>query len=436
MRHGRAPLALLVAGLIGASAFAFQTPVPTPPGPGAPAVGDPQTPPAPGRGGPGGRQGGRGGRGRGVPLGPDGECPAGTTMTRPGNCQAPEFAPPSIVDYRPRTTLVVEQHPVPKAKFPVVDIHGHAPQGTFASAESLANHVKNLDAIGVRVFVAADNVSGANLTRALQVVNASPHKDRFRIFTGVQVNNFGPGSAEKLVAQLEADVKAGAVGIGEIGKGFGLTARKADGTRLAVDEPGLDPVWQAAARLNIPVFIHTAEPQEFFSPLDMKNERWLELSLFADRRNYGPDQVKFEQLMTERDNLFRRHPKTRFIAAHFGWHANDLGRLAKLLDTFPNVTVEAGAILYDLGRQPRAARDFLTKYQDRVLFGKDAFQIDEYPTFWRVFETNDEYFDYYRDYHAFWKMYGLGLSDVVLKKLYYQNALRVTPGLPTAGWPR
>jgi predicted TIM-barrel fold metal-dependent hydrolase len=167
----------------------------------------------------------------------------------------------------------------------------------------------------------------------------------------------------------------------------------------------------------------------------MQNERWLELALFRDRRNYGPDQVTFEELMTERDNVFRRHPKTTFVAAHFGWHANDLGRLSRLLDEFPNVVVEAGAILYDLGRQPRAAREFFIKYQDRILFGKDNFAPSEYPYYWRVFETNDEYFDYYRDYHAFWKLYGMGLPDDVLKKVYYKNALRVVPGLPQSGWP-
>ncbi|HEX6162316.1 MAG TPA: amidohydrolase family protein, partial [Vicinamibacterales bacterium] len=179
-----------------------------------------------------------------------------------------------------------------------------------------------------------------------------------------------------------------------------------------------------------------AEPQEFFQPLDYRNERWLELALFADRRNNGPDDPKFEELMTERNNLFRKHPKTRFVAAHFGWHANDLGRLAKLLDEFPNVTVEAGAILYDLGRQPRAAREFFTKYQDRIMFGKDAFQPNEYPYYWRVFETADEYFDYYRDYHAFWKMYGMNLPDDVLKKVYYKNAVRIFKGMPTGGWPQ
>jgi predicted TIM-barrel fold metal-dependent hydrolase len=168
----------------------------------------------------------------------------------------------------------------------------------------------------------------------------------------------------------------------------------------------------------------------------MSNERWLELALFADRRNYGPNQVTFEQLMTERNNLFRKHPKTKFIAAHFGWHANDLGRAGRLLDDFPNVSLEVGAILYDLGRQPRAAHDFFVKYQDRILFGKDAFEPTEYPYYWRVFETRDEYFDYYRNYHAFWKLYGMELPDDVLKKLYYKNAIAWVPGMPATGWPR
>jgi predicted TIM-barrel fold metal-dependent hydrolase len=291
-----------------------------------------------------------------------------------------------------------------------------------------------MDALNLRVLVAADNMSGERLQRTLAAIGASPHKDRFRVLTGIDFRNVGPGWGQKAVAQLEADLKAGAVGVGEVAKSFGLTIRKPDGSRLKVDDPELDPVWTALARLNIPAFIHTAEPQEFFQPLDFHNERWLELALFRDRRNNEPGQVTFEELMTERDNLFRKHPKTRFVAAHFGWHANDLKRLAGLLDRYPNVATEAGAILYDLGRQPRAAHDFFVKYQDRILFGKDSYQPEEYPYYWRVFETRDEYFDYYRDYHAFWKLYGMGLPDAVLKKLYYQNALRLFGGLPQSGW--
>ena len=243
-----------------------------------------------------------------------------------------------------------------------------------------------------------------------------------------------PGWADKAIQQLRADIKAGALGVGEVGKQFGLRITKPDGSRLKVDDPEIDPLWDEFARLDVPVFIHTAEPQEFFEKIDYSNERWLELALYPDRRYPAGQFPRFEELITERNNVFRKHPKTTFIAAHFAYHANDLGRAAKLLDSMPNVYIETGAILAELGRQPRAAHDFFVKYQDRILFGKDSYQPDEFPYFWRTFETNDEYFDYYRDYHAFWKLYGMGLPDQALRKLYYQNALKLVPGLPRAGF--
>ena len=369
-------------------------------------------------------QGGRGG----ARISPGQECPPGTTSTRPGNCQAPDVPPPSILDYRPRSVLVTAEHLVPKAKFPAIDIHGHPP--SLTSQETINTLVAAMDALNIRVMVSADNSSGDRLTRALQAIAASPHKDRFRVLAGVDFRNVGPDWAGTAVRQLEADLKAGAVGVGEIGKSFGLNTQKPDGSRLRIDDPALDPLWAAFARLDVPVFMHTAEPQEFFQPLDYHNERWLELALFPSRRNNQPGHVTFDELMTERNSVFRKHPGTRFIAAHFGWHANDLGKAAAMLDQFPNVVVEVGAILYDLGRQPRAAHDFFVKYQDRILFGKDAFQPEEYPYYWRVFETADEYFDYYRNYHAFWKLYGIDLPDAVLNKLYHDNAQRVVKGLP------
>jgi predicted TIM-barrel fold metal-dependent hydrolase len=261
-------------------------------------------------------------------------------------------------------------------------------------------------------------------------------KDRVRVMTGISLGSVDAAAVQRIVAQLEADAAAGAVGIGEVGKGFGLSTRRADGSRLKLDDPVLDPIWQAAARLRLPVFIHTADPAEFFQPIDYNNERWLELALFPGRR-FPPEQYpSFDQLMTERDNLFRKNPRTTFVAAHMGWQANDLPRLGKILTEMPNVHVELGAVLYDIGRQPRYARDFFIRFQDRILFGKDSFQPEEYPYYWRVFETADDYFDYYRNYHAFWKLYGIDLPDDVLKKVYYQNALRITPGLPQTGWPR
>jgi len=364
-------------------------------------------------------------------------CPLGTTEIRPGICRAPEAPAPSILDYRPRSTLVTSAHPVPTAKYPAIDFHGH-PRDLITSREGLSQLAAALDSLNVRAMVAADNLSGERLQRAVAAIRASPEmKDRVRVLAGIDFRNVGPGWSGKAVEQLAADIAAGAVGIGEISKSLGLTTKKSDGSRLRIDAPELDPIWEAAARLKIPVFIHTADPQEFFRPVvDYTNERWLELSLFPGRR-YPQDQFpSFDQLMTERDNLFRKHPATTFVAAHMGWHANDLGRLGKLLDDFPNVHTEVGAVLYDIGRQPRSAHDFFVKYQDRILFGKDSFQPEEYPYYWRVFETRDDYFDYYRDYHASWKLYGIDLPDSILKKVYYQNALKITRGLPQAAWPR
>ena len=380
-------------------------------------------------------QAGPGGR-RGAPVQAGEPCPPGTTEIRPRSCMAPQGPVPSILDYRPRSTLVVPAHMKRQAKYPAIDFHGH-PAGLLGSAEGVAQLGASLDSLNVRMMVVADNMSGDRLQRAVALVRASPQmKDRIRILAGVNFQNVGTGWAARAIAQLEADVAAGAVGVGEISKSFGLSIRKPDGSRLTLDDPELDPLWEACARLKLPVFIHTADPEQFFHPVDYNNERWLELSLFPERR-YPQDRFpSFEQLIAERDNLFRKHPHTIFVTAHLGWQGNDLARLDKLLTEMPNVYTEVGAVLYDIGRQPRVAHDFFVKFQDRILFGKDSFQPEEYPYYWRVFETRDDYFDYYRGYHAFWKLYGIDLPDPVLRKVYYENALRLTPGLPREAWTR
>lgn len=338
-----------------------------------------------------------------------------------------------FVDYSPRSTLVVPQHPVPRAKYPVIDVHSHHRSVGGAAWDRI---VGEMDTLNLRVLVNLSGGSGARLAQASAAIRTGPHSDRMVLFANLNLGQpVDPGFGARAAAQLEEDVKMGARGL-KLFKSFGLDDRRTDGTRLNVDDPELDPVWEACARLNIPVLIHTGEPRSFFDPVDKFNERWHELTLLPNRRVASPPGPSFEEIMTERDRLFARHPRTRFIAAHMGWHANDLGRLGKLLDRLPNVSVETGAILYDLGRQPHTARDFFIKYQDRILFGKDIYAASEYPYYWRVFETRDEYFDYYRRYHAFWKLYGLELPDAVLKKVYFANALKLVPGLPTTGWPQ
>jgi predicted TIM-barrel fold metal-dependent hydrolase len=168
--------------------------------------------------------------------------------------------------------------------------------------------------------------------------------------------------------------------------------------------------------------------------MDANNERWLELETHPGRRYNGRD-ATYEQLLNEQHNMFRKHPGTTFVAAHFGWLPNDLGRLGRVMDSLPNVVVEFGAVIAELGRQPRAAAAFFKKYQDRILFGKDSWVPEEYNTYFRVLETSDEYFPYHKKYHAFWRMYGMALPDDILKKVYYKNALRIIPGIDKSMFP-
>ena len=344
---------------------------------------------------------------------------------------APSAQDLGIRQYKPKSTLVVPEHPTPRARYPVIDIHSHHRRLTPERWKAI---VAEMDAQHLQVLVNLSGGTGESLSESVKLVADSDAPGRMVFFANIDFSDLDqPGFGARAAARLDADLTAGARGL-KIFKNFGLTLTRR-GARVAVDDPEFDPIWQLCARRDVPVLIHTGEPAPFFEPVTETNERWLELQLHPNRRRPAGQFPSFEALMAERDRLFARHPKTTFIAAHFAYHANDLARLGRLLDRYPNVVTETGAILAELGRQPRAARAFFIKYQDRVLFGKDAYVPDEYPYFWRTFETADEYFDYYRDYHAFWKLYGLDLPDPVLRKLYYGNALRVVPGLPAADFP-
>ena len=214
-----------------------------------------------------------------------------------------------------------------------------------------------------------------------------------------------------------------------------MDTRDAKGQRVKVDDPRIDPVWEAAGRLKIPVLIHTADPAPFWQPWDKNNERWFELKEIPGRMRPPERYPPWETIIAEQHRVFRKHRGTTFINAHLGWYGNNLPELGRLMDEIPNMNTEIGAVLAELGRQPRYARQWFIRYQNRVLFGKDTYNATEYHTYFRVLETADEYFDYYRRRHAFWQMYGLDLPDEVLKKVYYKNALRLIPAIHSKGFP-
>jgi predicted TIM-barrel fold metal-dependent hydrolase len=333
--------------------------------------------------------------------------------------------------YKPVPTLIVPQHPLTKAKFPFIDVHNHQ---FGMSNMNLSTLTTEMDKLNMRVMVNLSGGSGKELQKA--ITNAAQNQPgRFIVFANIDLKGVGePGWGEKAAEHLEDDVKNGANGL-KIYKSLGFSVKDKDGKRVAVDDARLDALWKKAGELKIPVLIHTADPKPFWDEVDEHNERWLELVTHPNRKRGAENPVPWETLIEEQHRLFQKHRNTIFIAAHFGWYPNDLKKLSELLDALPNVVVEFGAVIAELGRQPRAAKAFFTKYQDRILFGKDSWVPEEYATYFRVLETEDEYFPYHKKYHAFWSMYGMGLSDNILKKVYYKNALRIIPGMDKSGWP-
>lgn len=337
--------------------------------------------------------------------------------------------------YNPPSTLVVPENPVTSAKYPFIDVHNH--QFNMPN-QDLSELVAEMDKLNMAVMV---NLSGRgrgsdeHIKGALENVHENYPK-RFIVFTNIDLNGIDdPNWTKNAVAKLAQDVKWGANGL-KIYKSQGMRNVDSNGDRIKINDPRIDPLWAKCGELGIPVLIHAADPASFWEPHDENNERWLELKLRPNRKRGDDNPAPWQTIIDEQHDIFRKHPETTFINAHLGWYANDLATLGELMDELPNMHAEIGAVIAELGRQPRFARQFLTKYQDRVMFGKDAWNPEEYYTYFRVLETADEYFPYYKKYHAYWKMYGLDLDDEVLRKIYYKNALKIIPNIDKSLFPK
>ena len=340
----------------------------------------------------------------------------------------------SFEDYDPPSSLVVEGEEIKRAKFPFVDVHSHQWRMPKMDLNEL---VSEMDEINMKFMI---NLSGSGFGPQAakdiyfdeSIKNISENQpDRIGLFVNVDFNSIDvENHIESQVKIIRNAVAKGAIGL-KVYKSLGLTNKDSKGNRVRVDDERLGPIWEVCGELNIPVLIHSADPFQFWLPKDNQNERWFELKE-KPGRFYGDNSFipPFEEIIKEQHTIFERHNNTTFINAHFGWMGNDLNKLGRHLDKHPNVMTEFGAVVAELGRQPKTARQFFIDYQDRIMFGKDSYNKEEFYTYFRILESDDEYFDYFRKRHAFWKMYGLNLPDEVLKKVYYENALRIFPSIP------
>jgi predicted TIM-barrel fold metal-dependent hydrolase len=346
----------------------------------------------------------------------------------------------------PQANLLVTD--LQNAKFPVVDCHSHFWVRLRHDPSQLAEFVKLMDRNRIAVCVSLDGQLGdgplpGRLDEQMDYL-WTEHKDRFVIFANINWQGDGlrdePATwachredfARKTVLALQAAVQRGVSGL-KVFKSFGLHYRNADGSLIEIDDSRFDPIWQACGRLGIPVIMHTADPSAFFEPITPSNERYEELSRHPEWHFPAEEFPARQELHAARDRLFARHRETTFIAAHFGNDAEDLNQTANLLEQNPNVVLEFASRISELGRQPYTARDFMLKYQDRILFGTDGpWPEQRYRMYWRFLETKDEYFPYSEKPfppQGLWRIYGVFLPDPVLQKIYRANAARVIPGV-------
>jgi predicted TIM-barrel fold metal-dependent hydrolase len=342
--------------------------------------------------------------------------------------------------YQPQPVLKVPLERVERASYPATDVHWHLEsQRPELTVERL---VAAMDDAGIQRIV---DLGGLPKEFKQAVAYTEKYPDRFVLFVKPDFaaavrdeRGLDAGVADQVKWMLEA-AKLGARGV-KISKSLGMGQKTRDGQLLAVDDPRLDPIWETAGRLGLPVLIHTGDAEAFFRKPDGHNERYEEMLLNPKWVRYGKE-PSLEELFAQRERLLARHPRTIFIGAHFGMQEDDLAQVAALLDRFPNYYVDTAAVAHALGRQPVTARAFFLRYQDRILYGSDGgygLVVDGsgwtpqrlFRSYIEFFETSNEYVEYplWGAYNqGRWRIYGLDLPGEVLEKIYATNAARLIP---------
>ena len=328
-----------------------------------------------------------------------------------------------LLDWQPKSQMVVKETKILQPRFPVIDIHNH-----LRDLDKAEEYLTEMDKAGVWKCVSLDGNSAGDFYREHLEVSRRVSEDRFLVFFRPDFSRIDePDFGRKETARLEDAVRRGARGL-KIAKSLGLTIKDKSGKVVPVDDPRIDPIWAKCGELGIPVEIHISDPKAFFTPVDQFNERYDELGAHPNWSFYGDEFPSKEEILAQRNRVIARHPNTIFIGAHMGNLPEELGRVAMWLEEYPNFYVDIDARISELGRQPYTARRFMIEYQDRVLFGTDTPpNAEAYRIYYRFLETDDEYIDPAAGHHlqGRWMIYGLYLPDEVLEKIYNKNALKI-----------
>ena len=338
-----------------------------------------------------------------------------------------------LADWTPRSRLTAARTPVERTCVPAVDVHNHLGRW-LTDGEWCAPDVGALltlmDSTGLATVVNLDGMWGDELEANLDRYDRA-HPGRFLTFCQIDWSLLAlPGGEEAISDQLRDSAVRGARGV-KVWKNLGLEVRDTTGALVLPDDPRVVRILGLAGELGLPVLIHVADPKAFFDPLDAYNERVDELLTqpdwsFADDARFPT----FDRLLDALAALLAATPGTQYIGAHVGCVAEDLDRVECLLRAAPNLVVDLGGRLAEIGRQPRRFARLVADFPDRVLFGTDAFPLsaDQVRRYVRFLETTDESFDYASDPvppQGRWTISGAGLPQDLLERVYSGNARRV-----------
>jgi Amidohydrolase len=346
-----------------------------------------------------------------------------------------------LESYAPESCLTSEQHLVPAARFPAVDVHNHLGRwlsdGQAWMTPDVDGLLKAMTTLNIASVVNLDGRWGAELELNLDRYDRQ-FPGRFTTFCHVDWRLLRRrGGDRQLVSSVEASAVAGAAGI-KVWKDLGLRVRDRRGHLVLPDDERLSDVWDTAGKLGLPVLIHCADPVAFFRPVDRRNERLEELSAHPDWSFHNRGLPSFERLLASQETLIARHPKTTFIGAHVGAWPENLKWVTRLLDQYPNYFVDISQRIAELGRQPRAAQSFFERHANRILFGTDLnlCAVEDIQVYYRLLETADEDFPYSSlaiPPQGRWAISGLDLPEPTLRLVYADNARNIISGLGAGG---
>ena len=335
-----------------------------------------------------------------------------------------------LKDYRPKSVYNIPQTTIDKARYPAIDMHAH----DYAKGpEQVAEWIRSMDESGIDKAIVLTMAVG----REFDAVYAkyAKYPGRFEVWCGFDYTGYDkPGFGPEAVKELERCYRVGARGVGELGdKGKGLFyCRPTKAWGMHLDDPRMDPLLKKCAELRMPVNIHVADPYWMYLPMDKTNDGLM--NAYKWRLDNQPDIVGHEGMVKILERAVKRHPKTIFVACHFANCSHDLNKLGKLFDEYPNLYADISARFAETAPIPKFAARFYEKYQDRLVYGTDMrFSTKIYRLTFRILESEDEHFYAWDRFGYHWPLYGFGLDDRILKKVYRDNALKIIRGQASAG---